>query len=112
MPVFKIHHITKYEYDRPVRESVNEIRIYPYNSEEQETLSHEVNITQHPAILNFYDYWKNKAGVFNLLPLHIELVIESKLMLRTKADSQVLVNFDSGFDDLKNEMIDNFNLIE
>jgi hypothetical protein len=30
MPVFKIHHITKYEYDRPVRESVNEIKIYPY----------------------------------------------------------------------------------
>ena len=30
MPVFNIHHITKYEYDRPVKESVNEIRIYPF----------------------------------------------------------------------------------
>ena len=29
MPVFNIHHVTKYEYDRPVKESVNEIRIYP-----------------------------------------------------------------------------------
>ena len=27
MPVFNIHHITKYEYDRPVKESVNEIKI-------------------------------------------------------------------------------------
>ena len=29
MSVFNIHHVTKYEYDRPVKESVNEIRIYP-----------------------------------------------------------------------------------
>ena len=73
MPVFKIHHITKYEYDRPVRESVNEIRIYPYNSKDQETLSHELNITTHPSILNFIDYWKNKAGVFMCCPCTMNL---------------------------------------
>ena len=112
MPVFKIHHITKYEYERPVRESVNEIRIYPYTSEEQETLSHELNITSHPSILNFHDYWKNKVGVFNLLALHGELVIESKLMLRTISSSEVMVNFDTDFNDLQIEIADNLNLIE
>ncbi len=112
MPVFKIHHITKYEYDRPVRESVNEIRIYPYNSKDQETLSHELNITTHPSILTFIDYWKNKTGVFNVLPLHNELVIESKLMLRTTAAADVQVNYISNFDDLQNEIKDNLKLIE
>ncbi|MBL7758905.1 MAG: hypothetical protein JNL59_15960, partial [Chitinophagaceae bacterium] len=29
MPVFNTHHLTRYQYDRPVKESVNEIRIYP-----------------------------------------------------------------------------------
>lgn len=112
MPVFKIHHVTKYEYDRPVRESVNEIRIYPYNSKQQEALSHELNITTHPSILNFTDYWNNKAGVFNVLPLHTELVIESKLMLRTIAPDEVNVNFNTGFKDLLSETADNLKLIE
>ena len=112
MPVFKIHHITKYEYDRPIRESVNEIRIYPYKDAEQETLSHELNITGHPSVLNFNDYWNNKAGVFNLLSLHNELVIESKLMLRTTSSPDVVVNFISGFEDLHTEVKDNLKLME
>jgi transglutaminase-like putative cysteine protease len=112
MPVFKIHHITKYEYDRPVRESVNEIKIYPYNCAEQETLSHEIIITGQPDILNFYDYWKNKTGVFNLFPLHRELIIESKLLLRTTGPSEILVNFDANINDLQPEISDNIAMIE
>ena len=112
MPVFKIHHITKYEYDRPVRESVNEIKIYPYSTAEQETLSHEILITGQPDMLTFFDYWKNKTGVFNLLSQHKEMVIESKLMLRTTGPAEVQVNFNTGIDDLHNEMADNLKLIE
>jgi len=112
MPVFKIHHITKYEYDRPVKESVNEIKIYPYAGAEQETLSHEVFITGNPDTLIFYDYWGNKTGVFNLMPLHNELIIESKLILRTTAPLEVMVNYNSDFESLKNELQDNIALIE
>lgn len=104
MPVFKIHHVTKYEYDRPVRESVNEIKVYPYTDKTQETLIHEIIITGQPDILYFFDYWQNKTGVFNLLPLHKELVIESKLVLRTTGTSEVLVNFDASIDQLQEEI--------
>ena len=83
MPVFQIHHITKYEYDRPVKESVNEIRIYPFTGKEQELLHHELNITGRPDVLVIKDYWGNRAGMFNLLSSHKELVIESKLTVRT-----------------------------
>ena len=100
MPIFKIHHITRYEYDRPVRESVNEIRIYPYTCEEQEVLSHEMVITGDPELYTFFDYWGNKTGVFNLLPLHQQLVIESKLVIRTTAAPQLRVNFHTGLDQL------------
>ena len=112
MPVFKIHHITKYEYDRPVGESVNEIRIYPYIGAGQETLSHELFITAHPGVLNFFDYWGNKTGLFNLLAAHKELIIESKLILRTTASDEVQINYIAGFDDLNNEIDDNLTLIE
>ena len=53
----KIHHITKYEYDNPVTESVNEVRIYPYQSGDQGILQHSISITDQPEIQQFTDYW-------------------------------------------------------
>ncbi len=112
MPVFKIQHITKYEYDRPVRESANEIKIYPYNSLQQETLSHEISITGNPDILVFHDYWNNKTGVFTLLPLHKELVVESRLVVRTTGPSETSVNFTGNMADLRNEIGGDIKMIE
>lgn len=83
MPIFRIHHVTKYEYDRPVKESMNNIMIYPFHSEEQETLQQELSITGNPDVFTYTDYWGNKAGTFNLLAPHREMVIESKLLIRT-----------------------------
>ena len=83
MPIFRIHHVTKYEYDRPVKESMNQIMVYPFQSPSQETLQHDLLITGNPDVFIFTDYWGNRAGSFNLLPPHRELVIESKLLIRT-----------------------------
>lgn len=112
MPIFKIHHITKYEYDRLVKESVNDIRIYPYQCPEQEALQHELLITGSPNVYTFLDYWGNKTGLFNLLPPHKELVIESKLVVRTTGSSQLKINFHSGFEELQQEMRGNLMLLE
>ncbi len=89
MPIFRIHHITKYEYDRPVKESMNNIMIYPFQSAEQETLQQDITITGNPDVFTYNDYWGNKAGTFNLLPPHRELVIESKLLIRTLVSPQL-----------------------
>jgi transglutaminase-like putative cysteine protease len=112
MPVFKIHHITKYEYDRPVRESVNEIKIFPYAGPDQELLMQELFITAQPEVQVFTDYWGNKTGLFNVLALHKELVIESKLVVRTTAPSQLRINFHTGFDQLEKEVADEILLME
>ena len=112
MPVFRIHHITKYEYDRPVKESVNEIKIYPYRSPEQEALSHEISVTGQPEILIFEDYWNNKTGVFNLLPPHKELIVESRLLLRTTGTAETSINFGENINDLKQEIDGDIKMIE
>lgn len=112
MPVFKIHHITRYEYDRPVKESVNDIRIYPYQGNEQEVLLHELNITTHPEVQTFIDYWGNKNGVFNVLQQHTELVIENKLLIRTLAPAQLRINFHGSFEQLRDEMHNRLQLLE
>ncbi|MBK5271545.1 MAG: transglutaminase family protein [Bacteroidia bacterium] len=112
MPVFNIHHITKYEYDRPVKESVNKIRIYPFVCSSQEALYHDLSITDQPDISVITDYWGNRNGMFNLMPSHKELTIESKLIVRTLSSSEAICNSIQGFDELKNEVNENFGLLE
>jgi transglutaminase-like putative cysteine protease len=112
MPVFNIHHITKYQYDRPVKESVNEIKVYPFNSPEQHILFHEINITGHPEVMVSTDYWGNRIGMFNLLPAHTELVIESKLIVRNNPPEQELKNFFGDFKKLHEEVKKQLSLIE
>lgn len=112
MPVFNIHHVTKYEYDRPVKESVNEIRIYPFACNEQEILYHELNITEHPEVLAITDYWGNRAGMFNLMQSHKLMVIESKLIVRTLGKQEIPGNHTGGFEELRNEVSSNLTLLE
>lgn len=112
MPVFNIHHITRYEYDRPVKESVNEIKIYPFACKEQETLFQEINITDNPEVQVITDYWHNHAGMFNLMSSHKELVIESKLTVRTLAPAEPVLNREAGLAALKEDTRYNLALIE
>lgn len=112
MAIFRIHHVTRYEYDRPVKESVNEIKIFPYKCPEQEILQHDLLITGQPEIQTFTDYWGNKSGNFNLLPPHKVLTIESKLLVRTTASSQLQINFHSTFEQLQEDMNGQLLLLE
>jgi transglutaminase-like putative cysteine protease len=112
MPVFNIHHITKYEYDRPIKESNNEIKIYPLICNEQETLQHEVMISHQPDVHCFTDYWGNKTGLFNVLLVHQQMLIESKLTIRTTLPSQLQFSFHTSWQQLKDEVNNNLRLIE
>lgn len=112
MPVFKIQHITKYTYDRPVQESVNEVRIFSFQSKEQEVLQHDLYITGNPEVYTFVDYWGNKAGTFNVQPPHKELLIESRLTVRTTTAETPVINFEAGFEALKSEVNGHLKMIE
>jgi transglutaminase-like putative cysteine protease len=113
MPVFRIHHVTKYTYSRPVKENSNEIRIYPFECAEQEILLHEINITNNPDTYTYTDYWGNRTGNFSLLNAHKELVIESKLVVRTiTADPLHISSADTGFDALQKEIKQDVQLTE
>jgi transglutaminase-like putative cysteine protease len=112
MSIYKIHHITQYDYDRPVRESVNEMRIFPYACPEQEILQHELTITGQPQLLIFQDYWKNKAAVFNLLEPHQTLVIENKIIVRTTLMNENYLNYNSGKSAMEGDIANQLQLLE
>jgi hypothetical protein len=41
MPEFQIQHITKYIYDSPVRDSANQIILFPIKDEYQDVIKHD-----------------------------------------------------------------------
>jgi transglutaminase-like putative cysteine protease len=111
MPVFQIQHITKYTYNRPVKESVNQLRIYPIASEQQEILQQEVNITSDPEMFFFLDYWGNRCADFSLMAAHTSLVIDSRVVIRTIGQDSITV-VDSTREDLRPYIEKDFQLLE
>lgn len=83
MAIFSIHHITRYEYSQPVKESLNQIKIHPLICPTQEILQHDIIISHQPELHLYTDYWGNRTGIFTITEPHKSLSIESKLIVRT-----------------------------
>lgn len=82
MAIFKITHITKYQYSLPIKESINEIRLFPHHFKDQEVLDHHLLISHDPEIKHFRDYYGNHVANFNNLEAHNEMTIESRMTVR------------------------------
>lgn len=85
MPRFNIHHITKYTYEGPVRDSANQIVLFPIKDEYQEVLKQELTITGDPIVEVYKDYYENEVGSFTNAEPHTSLIIDSKLEVITKS---------------------------
>ncbi|MDR2123093.1 MAG: transglutaminase family protein [Flavobacteriaceae bacterium] len=83
MPKFRIHHVTKYSYDLPVRDSANQILLYPINDARQQVLSQKLRITGNPLVDIYRDYYGNEVGTFMLIAPHNELCIDSRTDVST-----------------------------
>jgi transglutaminase-like putative cysteine protease len=84
MPRFDIHHVTKYTYEGPVRDSANQIVLFPIKDEYQEVLKHELTITGEPVVEVYKDYYGNEIGSFTYADPHTELTIDSRMEVITK----------------------------
>ena len=84
MPRFVIHHVTKYTYQEPVRDSANQIMLFPVKDENQEVQSQQLIITGNPFVEIFTDYYGNQAGTFMNLEPHTELKIDSTIAIVTR----------------------------
>ncbi|MEJ7769324.1 MAG: transglutaminase family protein [Chitinophagaceae bacterium] len=84
MPRFKIHHVTKYTYEQPVKDSANQIILFPIKDEYQEVMKHQLSITGEPSVDIYKDYYGNEVGSFTSSESHKELVIDSKMEVITK----------------------------
>lgn len=83
MPRFKIHHVTKYSYPNAVRDSANQVMLFPLNDEFQEVVKQQLLITGDPLVDRYTDYYGNEVGLFMRADPHTELVIDSKVEVIT-----------------------------
>lgn len=84
MPQFRIQHVTRYIYEETVRDSANQIMLYPVNSDNQTVIQHLVTISGNPPINIHVDYYGNKVGTFTYAQPHHEMVISSQLTVETR----------------------------
>lgn len=85
MPRFIIHHVTKYTYPEPVRDSANQIMLYPVKDGNQDVQSQQIAITGEPPVEIYKDYYGNEIGSFMNVSPHMELRIDSTVSVVTKA---------------------------
>ncbi|HSK11660.1 MAG TPA: transglutaminase family protein [Phnomibacter sp.] len=83
MPTFRIQHITKYSYDRPVKESITHMRLFPIEDKDQRVIQSEMHITGDPHVDTYTDHYGNVVGDFSYLPPHTEMKIESRFVVHT-----------------------------
>lgn len=84
MPDFEIQHITRYVYESPVRDSANQVMLFPVKDEYQDVIKQELTITGNPAVDIYTDYYGNEVGSFTLRDPHTVLTINSKILVATK----------------------------
>ncbi len=84
MPEFEIQHITRYIYDGPVRDSANQIILFPIKDEYQDVIKQELTITGNPVVDNHIDYYGNEVGSFTYSEPHWILTINSRIWVTTK----------------------------
>jgi transglutaminase-like putative cysteine protease len=84
MPEFEIQHVTRYIYEGLVRDSANQIILFPIKDAYQDVLRQELLITGNPVVDTYIDYYGNEVGSFTYSEPHSQLTISSKITVNTK----------------------------
>lgn len=111
MAIFKIVHITKYQYNWPIKESINELRLFPHNFDNQKVIDYQLLITHDPEVEYYQDYYGNRVANFNNLESHEEMVVESRMTVRVNHSLKIPAIDNTTIDDLQKEKSENITLL-
>lgn len=82
---FKVSHLTSYDYQRPVSESVGEMRVCPADHGGQSLMDRSLQIEPKAEVRAFRDFFGNCVECFSIPFKHSELRVESSCVVETKA---------------------------
>jgi transglutaminase-like putative cysteine protease len=98
--IYRVRHITHYEYEKPVTLSYNRAYLLPRNTTYQHCMSSTINISPGDRSgQERYDYFGNRVYFFSLERPHDELIIDISSDIQIKESKYGLegkLNFDKG----------------
>jgi transglutaminase-like putative cysteine protease len=80
-----IEHQTIFAYDRPVRESVGELRLRPRDEAGQRCVSFQLTTEPHTVVNMLADRFGNAIHAYTVLPAHHRLVVTAASLVETDA---------------------------
>jgi transglutaminase-like putative cysteine protease len=111
MPVFKITHTTEYRYNFPVKEAINEIRLFPPTNNNQEVVNYGLIITDYAEVTTRFDVFGNKIGYFNQLNPFLSMTIEAQMTVRVNDSNKIPDLESTSLKDLKEIKSNNIELL-
>jgi transglutaminase-like putative cysteine protease len=80
----QISHVTHYEYETTVSDSVNEIRLTPSTNDRQSCYQQSIAIEPNASLFSYEDYFGNRVHAFSVNAPHRKLVIRTNMTVVTK----------------------------
>ncbi|MFF2480679.1 transglutaminase N-terminal domain-containing protein [Paenibacillus sp. NPDC058071] len=79
-----ISHVTQYDYEGPVTDSVNEIRLTPSTNDRQSCYQQAIWIEPNASLFSYEDYFGNRVHSFSVNSPHRRLTIRTQMTVVTK----------------------------
>ena len=104
--LLEIRHVTQYQYERPVRESLMELWMQPQKTARQRLISFELEINPAAQVFSYADSFGNAVYHFDVPQPHDKLTILARSAVETEAPGERPDALDMGeWDRLRSEFV-------
>ena len=84
---YAIRHLTRYRYNRPIWQSMMEVRMHPLSEGSQRCFTFRLSVNPRARIFTFQDHLGNQVHHFDLPQHHRELTIVSDALINLEASA-------------------------
>ena len=81
-----LRHLTRFEYDGPVQDSFNDVRLCPVNDPLQSCLEFSLRLDPAVPVHTYHDFYLNRVDHFDLHHPHDWLEVEARSLVETRPD--------------------------
>ena len=104
--LLEVRHVTRYQYDEPVRESVMEVWMQPQKRADQRLISFELDLDPAAQLFSYADTFGNAVYHFDIPQPHQQLAIVARSAVETEERAALPEALDRGeWDRLKSDFV-------
>ena len=94
--LLEVRHVTQYQYEAPIRESVFEVWMQPQKSASQRLVSFELELDPSAHVFSYADYFGNAVYHFDIPQSHDQLTIIARSAVETSSNPELPTHLDRG----------------